>query len=412
MPHMVNQSGLLTFVNGDDESMQAAFEQGLRLADDDDYNISVEDKSAFSIPNIERYERGYLDDLIMLVVGCGPSQVHDIPGAYRIQINPRPDAKCADAVLALDGEYWRSDMWQQYIATEPMQTRFAPRGVPDQPTDVSEFKMPVQASNKGNRGLIEVRTKHGIRNANLSTIAGVLVARYLSTGPIVLLGMDLTGGDQGGTSYEARQFPMWEIVAPLMDGVYVHHKQGGRLRELFPSWKTESSDTDWCVLGGGKSADKYLPEMLDKGCSVITCNAGLQKVANPDVYICTDPNARITYREAYKRAASFDVDVLRYNEGITYDMRDTSYHGRSSGIICIREAIKRGARRIHILGCDGFKPDEMEYKAHGRSYNRHGMNEAMTEAFERLFKEFPDVEFTWYGKSLLVKDSWPVKVVL
>jgi len=250
---------------------------------------------------------------------------------------------------------------------------------------------------------LELRIGDAIRRTNFSSIAACLVGRYLTNGPVIITGCDLFGADRGGNSYDFRQADHWQHCCRVMERTYAHELQGGPIREMLPIWLNErpEAQTTWLALGGGPSARQHLKNVLLYEPRVITSNAGLKLIGNPDAYLCTDPNALITYRQGYEHASKHGVEVIHRGHGIDYSPHDLVYHGRSSGVLSVRAAIARGATQVHIVGYDGWSPSEMSYTVHGSTYSRKGMNEAIAAALDNVMWDHPEVSFIWHGASLI-----------
>ena len=400
--------------------------EGFRMAAPKDKRVIEADHSDFAIRGIEGIQRGSIGRRVVTVMGAGRSRNWLVNCSYSIAVNPRPNhlgVQYPNAVLWLDPVYLNSrekpkyfDRVQQFYPSTLSET-----GLPNR----FEFDMPLPSMKNAKHNRLEIATREGIRQAHFSSIAAVLVGQYLNDGaPVVITGVELEGEDENGESYRDRQFKSWEAASKVLKNVFVHYACQGPLRDLFPVWVNEwrSSNTlvkdEWVIVGGGRSAREHLQRLSRSTMSkaaFITCNSGLGLVGNPHCYYVTDPNALREFKEDYENAFKNDVEIISRKrlEGIEttlckYDPTDVTYHGRSSGVMMIREAMNRGAKRIHMLGFDGFAPHEMEYEKFGRPYNRHGMNEAMNDALKRIKAENPNVRFMWHGESRLNQDGWTV----
>lgn len=235
MPMYVNQSGVVVCINPEMELK--AVRDGLRPVTETDMQWARGDKSRFALPRVDHYQRGELGAAPVVVVGCGPSMAVATPGRTRIQCNPRPDSLPARFAVALDGVYWRMDMWREWRANNPCAEAYAPSGVHCYEESPARFGMPVRVINGQQDNYIEIRTQRGIQKANFTGIAAVLFAQYLTKGPVILLGFDLDNIDAKGNNYLVRQEVSWCAACELWTNVYAHKANVGLIKTLLPVWE-------------------------------------------------------------------------------------------------------------------------------------------------------------------------------
>lgn len=233
----INQSGIAVCINPGMEDK--AIRDGLRPATEDDMQWARGDKSRFMLPRVDGYERGALGDEPVIVVGAGASMTAPTPGVTRVQCNPRVDSLPARFAVALDGVYWRSQHSKDWAAANPEAELYAPEGVHCYEGTPKRFAMPIRVIRGQRDRYIEVRTQRGIQKANFTGIAAVLFAQYLTTGPVILLGFDMSGDerDANGNPYMVRQKPAWLAAFDLWDNVFIHEKTTGFMRERLPVWR-------------------------------------------------------------------------------------------------------------------------------------------------------------------------------
>lgn len=378
MPLMVNYHGVITCVN--DDGVDDALCRGLRLVDESDIT-HLQTHDYFRVPQVSGFEQGQLGMRIVQVRGKGPSWQPALPDAFVIDINGKRDDD-ADAVLCLDDEAW------DIVDTENV-VRFGPKG--HQSMKVSNaFTMPMQPVNGLEESFMRVGEGDAIRHAHFSGIAGVLVALYLTKGPVVISGFDLKGKDAGGVSYADRQAGAWRAAFKLWDRVFVDTKHPRKFGPEFIR-KTESGEA--AILGGGPSGKR---PMLHKAQWVATCNEGIHRIANPDYYWLTDPHAQTQYTlHAQQRAELFGAQICD-NSTHPYSGKPETYHGRSSGVLVLRAVLEDfKPKRVTLWGFDGYNEDLVDELPDGTRLWRTGMNSAMASALRRIFDEHKDVEFVW-----------------
>lgn len=230
MPLIINKGGVAHLVS-DPDILKQAIRDGARLADDDDSNYLEASESVFRVSNVEGFEEGCLGDRRVVVQGKGETGTLSLFRSYTIAVNPERDSP-ADAALALDDVYWHRSRpgWTYKVPC------FYPSHFNGPGSGGLSFKLPMAAMKGRGDDRLEVRTREGIRNCKFSGIAAMLVGMYLTRGPVILTGFELSGGDAAGKSYEKMQRPAWECVAKLVDRVYLHPEMSGPLCRMFPKW--------------------------------------------------------------------------------------------------------------------------------------------------------------------------------
>ena len=226
--------------------------QGCRLVDEEDWRWLDGDTTHFTCPWIKGVERGSLGDRPIVLIGGGPSCGEGIvKGAYRIAINPRFFTPKAEAMLSIDSVYWTHGRfgkdglkWAQEWPYHHEATFFfgpsGPTPIYTQHPAQHRFGHPMfPIKSKHANDEITIRVGDGVKSVNIAGIAGLLVARYLSTGPIILIGFDLKGKHIRGETfdYERRQLWKWKTVEPLMEDVFIHENNPGPLRQVFKEWR-------------------------------------------------------------------------------------------------------------------------------------------------------------------------------
>lgn len=228
---MVNRYGLAVNVRPENVALERT--RGLRLATIDDLDAAGRERSEFAMRFVQGFDHRGLDCPVV-VRGAGPSASAPAPdGSLSIWINPRALAFTGGYALALDTAYWTSGNWA--AIREEAQGAFAPEaGCANAPGEAHLFGLPI-VSDRSNRTRLEMRIRAAIVNCHISAIAGLLVARYITSGPVILTGCDLSGSD-GRRTYEERQLPMFERALPEIEGVYAHPQLTGPLTGLLPEW--------------------------------------------------------------------------------------------------------------------------------------------------------------------------------
>ena len=192
---------------------------------------------------------------------------------------------------------------------------------------------------------------------------------------------------------------------------------------------------EWIIIGEGKSRRK----VWDSGClplhaRVATFDDGVDVCAAPSLLLITDMTVAKHLEDKIIKAKRAGTRVLAHPanlqgvpgaEYFSYDLDNvTNYtprriaHGRNGGVVCTQAALMEGAKKIHLVGFDGFGPDEMEYEVemeqpvekNGKlvvekimtKCNRHGMNESVALVMGKIIYMNPDVQFVWWA----AEDSW------
>lgn len=267
MPVLINRHNVAHVVKDGEEGLHKRIEkQQLRYPHPEDWAWLNDSSMYFHCPWIWEHERGCFGDRPMLVTGGGECMHAEVDGAYRLLCNPRPESPKADGMCAIDSVFWQDALKgettiliEKYPHHKDADFFFGPMGPPP-PTrygrDQFRFGIPVHPIKSMNgkedpelgkysitKGMrkhgITVRTGNAIKQVNICGIAAWLVARYLSTGPIILTGFPLRGNHIGGMSfdYKAAQYFKWEAVAAFMDNTWMHRECNGPLDEFFPKWE-------------------------------------------------------------------------------------------------------------------------------------------------------------------------------
>ena len=249
MPVVINQYGFAKVLT-EEAAEQAIRAQDCRLAIADDWRWLDGDKAYFQCPWITEHERGCMGDRTMLIIGAGESMNAEVEGAYRLICNPRYYSPPADAIVAIDSVYWthgRIDDRPTWVEEYPHHLSAdlfcGPAGPgPHIGLGKDQFRFglplhPLQCTDSGQA--LFVRVQDAIKNVNLSGVCAWLIARYLSTGPVIFTGFPLKGVQIRGEQfdYERTQIHSWRAVAPLMTDTYLHPECEGPLRELYPVWR-------------------------------------------------------------------------------------------------------------------------------------------------------------------------------
>lgn len=181
--------------------------------------------------------------------------------------------------------------------------------------------------------------------------------------------------------------------------------------------------TTWLFIGSSPSAPAGLAlarrtHVIDR---TITCNAGILLEPTPDVYLCIDHVACRRYADHAMAAASRgthtvtlarDERALRerrldqYAERLTLPghgepTRETWGSFRYSGPLCMEYALRHGASRLILVGCDGYRHGDAhdyfdgEYR---RPINpRTATGEVVVPRTRRLCQLWPETQWTVYG---------------
>jgi len=239
MPLIINKHGIVSCVNQDNLDDYLNHRQ-CRVLDDEDWNYHQTTPEVFESPQVQGFKRHALGRRPVLVLGAGPSQHATVEGAYRIAVNARGFASPADAVLALDNIYWVGGNWGGYRANNPETVQFYPKGFAGPPNaydDARQFTLPIYPVKTREWSTLAIRVEDVICHCHFSSVAALTVARYLTQGPIIIAGVDLSGDDEAGDNYEKRQQLAWQKISEVVEDVFVHPDLTGPLTALFPKWE-------------------------------------------------------------------------------------------------------------------------------------------------------------------------------
>lgn len=230
----INKFGLAVCVQ--EEYADKALRDGCRPATEADMQWAAMDRSKFSLPWVDGFTRGQLGNRPVMVVGGGSEAEKRHADMFRIHVNPRPNVPPCDMAICLDGIYFNMANYRNWRAKYPSTPVYAPHGVHCYSGKPVRFGMPVSVIRGQDNSHMEIRTRDGIQKAHFTGIAAVLMAKYLSNGPTVLVGFDLRNRDADGNSYETRQLASWQAAAELWEDVYLHPTCKGPLTEIMPTW--------------------------------------------------------------------------------------------------------------------------------------------------------------------------------
>jgi hypothetical protein len=238
MPLVVNRHGIVSCVR-DEHLADAVASQGCRQLDEADWNYASDNvRDHFRVPTVDGYAQGCLGSRCVVVAGAGPSHAAHVAGAFRVAVNPRAGSPAMDVALALDDVYWYGSHWAAVQAAHPGARPFYPKGGagPHDSVNATRFTLPIYPVKQRAWRTVALRVEDAMVHAHFSSVAGLLVAKYLTSGPVILTGVDLSGDDDAGESYATRQAWVWERVAQVVDGVFVHASLTGPLADYFPRW--------------------------------------------------------------------------------------------------------------------------------------------------------------------------------
>lgn len=173
----------------------------------------------------------------------------------------------------------------------------------------------------------------------------------------------------------------------------------------------------YLVIGGGPSAPEIGPALLAsrKFDRIIGTNRCLRWGFVPDLYWLSDPVAITIYREEWQKFEGeiiSNVDLGRPTTPFPYQGKDIIFHGRCSGILCCRVALSRGATELHLVGFDGYKPEDRWIDHNDKPMKERGnqadrINKAQSDAFADIAAKHPDVAVTVYGRTRIsLPTSW------
>lgn len=176
--------------------------------------------------------------------------------------------------------------------------------------------------------------------------------------------------------------------------------------------------TSWLVIGGGDMHGAQSLARSGQFDKIIGCNRCLQWGIVPDAYWISDPNATERYRADWTKYQGEIISNNNLGRPVTpwpYLHLGMLHHGRSSGIMCIRVALARGATTIHIVGFTGQKPtdrwrdqfDKPQFEYGDQAYKR---NKAQSASLADIDLHHPAVSFVWHGNTLLtVPERWTLQ---
>lgn len=220
--------------------VDTAVSAGCRWPDSTDWRSLNSDAATLRIPRIEP-AAPRVGHRPVVVFGAGPSAGADVDGAYRLGVNVRPGGPRYDGVLALDEVYWRG-MWEPRVGTAAF-VKYTCEGPEGTARDwkgcvtshrfwlpLHPLKSQQERHERADKHELLMSVEGAIKSVHVSAIAAVLVARELTTGPVILAGVDLTDG------YARWQLPLFAALAKAIPDLYCHPDMGGPLRELWPAY--------------------------------------------------------------------------------------------------------------------------------------------------------------------------------
>lgn len=240
MPYMINNHGTAVCVNADDVDVN--LQRGLRLATDEDWNYLQSDTATFCIHEISGIERGWLGERPVHVIGMGPSRSAVVPDAWRLGVNSRGDVTDLHGMVAIDDCYWDAHgaQWDGIH-------RFYPRGTQGPRNGGTWYVPPLHPlKGRGWSNSMAVKIGQAVARAHYSSIAATLLALYLTDGPVVISGVDLSGADEMGVPYAnvdahegiSTQENAWEAASKVLEGrVFIHRDMTGPLVFMFPRYE-------------------------------------------------------------------------------------------------------------------------------------------------------------------------------
>lgn len=183
-----------------------------------------------------------------------------------------------------------------------------------------------------------------------------------------------------------------------------------------------SGDT-WLILGSSVGAERWYGQakaLADVRC---TCNGGITVESEPDWYWLTDPHAIERHLETARAASQRGVRIITSRQSAkakgelvrlahtTLDYarrfeqrwrRGEYVNGRTSGCFLVQFAINNGAKRVLLVGMEGYKSRENEVvtdyfdgrdglASHGDTMHYY------VPMMRSIIEQCPDVEFVFYG---------------
>ena len=217
MPTVINQFGCMVRVSEDTRQRMADSGQ-IRDAEEMDFKSHQPDD--WVLPYAPARDHGEQiplhreGDRPIVIRGRGPSQgdAKRVVGGYVIAVNPHPGSDEADAVAAIDRPYWSKpthplkaqqwggpwyEPWKRTCMTHEIFTVGACKyDAPAGAWITPKMLMPGHTPERPRVG-IAVLDKGLVYSANYTAVWCTLIARWLSRGPIVLAGIDLSSGIYG-----------------------------------------------------------------------------------------------------------------------------------------------------------------------------------------------------------------------
>ena len=235
MPHMISLDAKLGWFN--DADVEAAYDDGWIETPAEAFIQLAGNVSFLNELTLPHNVKKLWGNQPVIVSGTGPSSDADIEHTLRIQVNPRPNSLYANISFSLDKPYWQSDNWKHYQAANGYTLAYYRKGY-----GAPAYGIPYEI---GNSTLEEngYSSNHNddkvycFKRTHRSATAAMLLARYLTDGPIILTGIDLQGKDAAGYEYEYTQYPVFCLMTQYLKDVYIHPDMTGPLNNLWPKWE-------------------------------------------------------------------------------------------------------------------------------------------------------------------------------
>ena len=155
----------------------------------------------------------------------------------------------------------------------------------------------------------------------------------------------------------------------------------------------ERSRDIWVVVGAGPSKDDWLEIATNHHASIVATNGACEFIANPNVYLVSDPDGIKKHIGYYEALRLNGVDIRIGEQDVKRGQPRCFKRVRSVGIHGVMHAIANGAKHIFLCGLDGWSADEMSYKRlNGGTASRIGTNENMARNIQSIQQMRPDVK--------------------
>lgn len=324
--------------------------------------------SNFGFSVVYGVKHGQYGDRTVYVIGNGPSACEPEGDAVKIGVNWRGEF-AVDHTIAADPQYWEHpDARPRGLLHNVLRSEIVPEGV----------GYTVPASSKPSDPYTMLLQNQSV---HCGPACGLALGLYASKGPVVLLGCDALDEQY------ARQRNKLKLVSEHTRRVYVDDRMDGEAAQHFPVWASSYGDPSVAlIVASGPSASREkVREALRKHRpgQIWAVNAALDLIGNPTDYLANDPDAIEANRRSYAFAEKSGTRLHVGNQ-IPKDA-EISYHGRCAGTFAMRKAVEAGARKLVVLGVDGWDESQYSYtRANGEKGSRQGANEAMADCIADL----------------------------